>query len=366
MSSLVVRKLPYRLAGVDSLTASLMSVDEWADLMRFPHPRRKGELLTGDHIRNTLGIESKAFEPSAFRDFEKIVGVAKGALKQANVSPEELDQVVIVTCTPYEPFLESDSFALLRALGICDSVIPIQMSAGCAGMARVMNLVASMSASRVLIVTYNISSVFGVAPNGDINPIYMQNTTHPEADKLWASGALFSDGVAATVLVRDEKEKGFAFYSRDSLSFEGGSGFEDPLVRFPGGGVRHPAGEPGSEGLFCFGLSGAKIKEYYPKGMMANHNNLLHASSTYLKDSKRIYTHQANGKLVDQFIEAAQLPKEKVREIASTHGNMVTPCTLKMLDDDVKAGAILPGDSFCISVVGAGPERGAFMMRYGT
>jgi 3-oxoacyl-[acyl-carrier-protein] synthase-3 len=40
----------------------------------------------------------------------------------------------------------------------------------------------------------------------------------------------------------------------------------------------------------------------------------------------------------------------------------VSPCTAKMLHDDRAAGRLAENDTVCVSVVGAGPERGAFLL----
>ena len=44
------------------------------------------------------------------------------------------------------------------------------------------------------------------------------------------------------------------------------------------------------------------------------------------------------------------------------YGNLVSTSTIKLLDDDIAAGALPRGDEICISVVGSGPERGTFIV----
>ena len=76
---------------------------------------------------------------------------------------------------------------------------------------------------------------------------------------------------------------------------------------------------------------------------------------------ERIYTHQASPALVEEFARMAELPPDKAPTNARELGNLVSPCTAKMLHDDVLAGRVREGQEVCISVVGAGPERGAFV-----
>jgi 3-oxoacyl-[acyl-carrier-protein] synthase-3 len=221
-----------------------------------------------------------------------------------------------------------------------------------------MLLASQLHARRVLIVTYEISSLYMVSP------VYRQNTTHPSKDTLWLSPAIFSDGAAAVVLCRDEKADGCAVYSRDSLSFGDGPGFEDRLVDYTGGGGLHPPGMPGSEELACYSMRGESVKRYYTQGMMLNHQDLVRHRPEYLHEAKRIYIHQASPRLVEGFIDEFSsrhgVDKEKFGTNTRVYGNLVIPSTIKMLYDDLATSAVNRGDRVCFSVVGAGPERGAF------
>jgi 3-oxoacyl-[acyl-carrier-protein] synthase-3 len=109
-------------------------------------------------------------------------------------------------------------------------------------------------------------------------------------------------------------------------------------------------------------MHGDAVKRYYTKGMMLNHRALLAARPDYVDFARRIYTHQASPALVSSFAKLAELPPEKAPTNSRELGNLVSPCTAKMLHDDLRNGTVKSGDSVCISVVGAGPERGAFML----
>jgi 3-oxoacyl-[acyl-carrier-protein] synthase-3 len=96
--------------------------------------------------------------------------------------------------------------------------------------------------------------------------------------------------------------------------------------------------------------------------MMLNHRALLAARSSYIADARRIYTHQASPALVESFARLAELSPDKAPSNARQYGNLVSPCTAKMLHDDLATGTVGTGDTVCVSVVGAGPERGAFLL----
>jgi 3-oxoacyl-[acyl-carrier-protein] synthase-3 len=107
------------------------------------------------------------------------------------------------------------------------------------------------------------------------------------------------------------------------------------------------------------------VKRYYTGGMLLNHAALETAMPGYVDRVRRIYTHQASPALVDDFARLAGLPPCKAPTNARQFGNLVSASTARMLHDDLCRGDIGNGDLICTSVVGAGPERGAYVVPVG-
>jgi 3-oxoacyl-[acyl-carrier-protein] synthase III len=358
------RSFHYAIDAVASVVGKNISVDEWAEQHRVPDRKDATRTLDGADIRRITGVERKSWDPALFRDFSPIVEVVREAVHRADVAIEKIDAVLLVTSTPFYAQLGMDGFELLRRLGVPDHVVPIQLQAGCAAMARAMHVLGHMNAERALIIAYEVSSPYMVSP------VYYQNREHPLREHLWMSAALFGDGAAALVVSRREKPTGFSFYSRDSQSFGDGPAFDDPLIHYPGGGALHPPGTAGAEDMAAFGMNGEATKRYYAQGMMLNHRTFAARMPDYLKQSKRIYMHQASPRLVEEvrkvFMTELGVKSEQIPTNARMLGNIVAPATLKLLDDDVCNGAVGPGDQVCFSVVGAGPERGGFVIPLGS
>lgn len=351
----------YKLAGIASMVGKVVPLDQWAEEFQIPNRKKTGQFLTGKDIQNIIGpVESKSWDPELFRDFSHVVNVAREAMSSAGLGPNDVDIVMVASSTPYEVQLDYDSFNLLRALNIPDHVPPLQLAAGCAGMARALALASRLQAKNILIVTYEVSSLYMVSP------LYRYNAVHPLNKALWASPALFSDGIAAVVLRHHADAQGYSLYSRDSLSFGDEAGFTDPLIHYPGGGALHPPGTDNSEALACYGMAGEQTRRYYAKGMQLNHLGLAHHNAEYFNQVRRIYTHQASPNLVESFIEqycaTNQVERQKFSTNVHRYGNLVIPSTLKLIDDDLKNNIIKAGDSIAVLVVGAGPERGAFLI----
>lgn len=351
--------ISFTIDSVSAIVGENMSIEEWAEKIPIPHRKKPGVTLTGSEIKRITGVERKSWDVERFSNFDSIVEVTLDAMKRANATPEDIDLVLIVTATPFYIQLDMDAFKLLKMLRLPDHIPPIQLHAGCAGMARAMNILSQTRAVRPLIISYEVSSPYMSSQ------IYRENNSHPLKDSLWMSAALFSDGAAAMVLQRQDTKTGFSFYSRDALEFGGLPGFEDALVHYPGGGALNPPGVPGSEGMAAFGMNGPATKAYYERGMILNHETLLNLNANYVDEVKRIYMHQASPRLVDRMrdvlMNVSGATPEQLPKNAHLFGNLVTPSTLKLLFDDVDLGHVKSGDKVCFSVVGAGPERGGFI-----
>lgn len=348
------------ITGVASFVADPISIDEWAREFKVPDRQQEGKYLDGKMVEKILGIQSKSWAPDVFKDPQVVIDTTREALRRAGVEPGEIDAAIIVTCSPFMVQLDQDAFLLYKEIGLNDEIVPVLLGAGCAGFARAMALAAKMKASNILLISYSLSSLYTQTP------VYKNNALHPLGKSLWMSAALFSDGVSAVVLKKTEEATGYSFYSRDSIRFGEEEGFDDPLIHYYGSGAWDPPGTEKCEALSCFAMAGPRIKEYYIKGMTLNHRQLLSLQPDYLSQVKKIYTHQASPMLTNAFLDTLikehGITRDKMGINVVKYGNLVSTSTIKLLDDDMQAGVITSGDRICISVVGAGPERGAFII----
>ena len=356
--------LRWAMRTVRTRVGTTTHLDDWANWARIPHRGRPGAHVDGQMIRDLLGIVSKAWDPETFRDPETTAALGREALELARWRPADLDALVLVTCTPFELTLDQDAHRFGRLLEVPDDVPVLLIHAGCAGLARAVAHLRRSSGSRALILTWNAPGAFMTMPDGSPNALYRDNGGHPDAAQLWFSPALFSDGAAACALERLDHAAGVSIYSRDSASFNGGAGVKDPLVVFPGGGALHPPGHPLATAMSAFGMHGRPIQAYYTAGMIANARELETLVPGYSSRVARIYTHQASPNLIDAFLRSSGLPLEKIPRNCDRLGNLVSVSTLRLLDEDLAASHVTAGDLLCFSVVGAGPERGAFILPY--
>jgi 3-oxoacyl-[acyl-carrier-protein] synthase III len=356
----MMHQMNLAISGVSSFVAEPISIDEWADAYKVPDRQADGKFLDGKMVEKILGIKSKSWAPDVFKDPQLVVKIAKEAMRRANVDASDIDAAMIVTCSPFMVQLDQDAFLLYKEIGLKDHIVPVLLGAGCAGFARAMALAAQMTAKKILIISYSLSSLYTQTD------VYKNNAVHPLGKSLWMSAALFSDGVSAVVLDKKDEPTGYSFYSRDSLNFGQEAGFDDPLIHYTGSGAWDPPGTNNCESLSCFAMAGPRIKEYYIKGMTLNHQQMQVLQPGYLNAVKKIYTHQASPVLTNAFLDSLikdhGISRDKMGINVVKYGNLVSTSTIKLLDDDITAGMLETGDKICISVVGAGPERGAFII----
>ncbi|GAA3214983.1 3-oxoacyl-[acyl-carrier-protein] synthase III C-terminal domain-containing protein [Actinocorallia longicatena] len=347
----MVRTFPYGVTGVAAIVAEPTPIDDWARRARIPYRNHPGRVLTGAEITRIMGVEGKSWDPLLFATLGPAVDAAGQALRSAGLTADDIDTFITATSIPYEPVMDADAMRIASELGLRPEVVPIGLASGCAGLARAAALLAGSDARRALVVTYNAPSRAMGDGAGGVADRYLHNMIHPTGSQLWASPALFSDGAAAMVFERDAGSGGMITYSRDP---------GDPLVLHPGGSSAQPLSTLEGRMGAAYGMSSAAIKQYYRSGMIRNHQALLSADPRYVERSARVYLHQANPLLVDDFVAAVGLPPEKAPSNVRTYGNLITVSTPLLLHEDLMAGTVRRGDLIAVSLVGAGPERGAY------
>ncbi|MEV7723700.1 3-oxoacyl-[acyl-carrier-protein] synthase III C-terminal domain-containing protein [Streptomyces sp. NPDC087917] len=361
MTPSLPRPFPYAVTGAHTTLGPVITTEAWAKIAQVLDRRNPGEALDGSVITRLLGVEGKSWGPDRFATLDSVAETARAALDGAHLAPGDVTAVVVVTCNPYRILLDQDAFGLMRLLGIPDDVLPLQLGAGCAGLARAAALVAGLNTERALVIAYSVPNRISTGADGTLLPGYRDNAVHPYGRNMWAAPALFSDAAAAMVLERDDDIDGLVLYSRDSQSFGDEPGVDDPLIHFLGGGTDNPAGTPGSTDMACFGMNPPEITRYYSGGMMLNHQVLEAARPGYLDQISRVYAHQANPRLVEGFARKVGLTEQQAPSNVRQLGNTVSPSTLALLHADQVRGSLAYDARACFSVVGSGPERGAFI-----
>jgi predicted naringenin-chalcone synthase len=257
------------------------------------------------------------------------VEAANKALGQAGLAPEEVDGVVINSCTGYLcPGLTS---YVAEALPLRADVWPFDLQGmGCGGalpnLQTAYNFLQAHADSNVLSIAVEICSA---------------TLFFDESPDILISNALFGDGAAAAVLTNRPgsggiRLKGFAaglypqdrhhlYYRTERSKLRNVLSVEVPAV-----GARH-----GREVI----------------------DRLLAATGTSLENIQHWVVHPGGQKVLDVFQEALGLPGEALaasRAVLYNYGNMSSASVLFVLDEVLRHNHPRPGDNGLLCSFGAG------------
>lgn len=165
-------------------------------------------------------------------------------------------------------------------------------------------------------------------------------------------GYTMGDAGAAAVVARSEDTRGV--YYRRFLSVSE----HWPLATIPAGGSMHPRGE---EYTYLF-ADGAALKQAFVDMAPAVVCRLLRESGTNFDQFDRILIHQATMPYLEEMLEVARIPADRVELTVQTLGNMAASSLPVAFAQGLDRGTISPGDNVLWLGLASGISVGAMMM----
>ncbi len=278
--------------------------------------------------------ESEATSDLAYR-------AAVTCLERAEVSPEDVDLIVVATITP-DHASPSVACHLQRRLGAnCPAM---DVNAACAGFMyaaiTASQFVAMGSARRALVIGAEVMSRV-------INPCDVK--TYP----------LFGDGAGA-VLIGPTKDK-----SKGWLSFTLGSeGCGGDLLCIPSGGSRSPLTPQAIEaGNHYLRMEGRAVFKWAVRVVSDSCRDCLVHSGLSNDDIAMLILHQANIRIIDSAVSDLGIPREKVLVNLDRYGNTSAASVPIALDEALQTGGIVEGDRVLMCGFGSGLAWGTGVFR---
>ena len=276
---------------------------------------------------------------------------ARKALQSSGVSPKELDQICLATCTPRFPHFTTDTIALCTALGLRPDIVFSQWDGGCAALANVFREVKAYATGKpnwtaLIVATNDVSSFLEKGLE-----LYRYRPTRKgekdEARDAWKSPAIFADGAAAMVLGPHSKRH---FMTTTYCAQDGAT----PLVTHEGGGALYPT-SPETYRRHLYLMYTRDIAMQFPVAMGRVLSDLLYAHKLPPQDVGQLFVHQANFRFVESFVKAQKISMDRVPHSVDRIGNLVSASTLDLLDGEFRSEEGLPMDKpIAFTVVGAG------------
>ncbi len=307
--------LPEKVVTNDELARTVDTSDEW--------------------IRTRTGIRSRHFAAEGELASDLALPAARRALHAAGVNPADIDLIIVATTTP-DIIFPSTACILQSKLGIAGCPA-FDVQAVCSGFVYALTIadlfIRSGQARHVLVVGAEVySRILDWNDRGTC--------------------VLFGDGAGAVVVAASDKPGILATKlhadgsHKDMLcvpgSVNGGKVSGSPFVQMDGGSV------------FKFAV------RVFEEGA----NEVLKSAGLKVSDLDWFIPHQANIRIMEATARKLGLPKEKLIATVHHHGNTSAASIPLALDEAVKDGRVLPGQTLLLEGVGGGFTWGAVLLRW--
>ena len=278
-------------------------------------------------IRTRTGIEQRRIANDDIDTSDMAYEAAKAALKNAEISAEEIDLILVATVTPDQSF-PSVACMIQEKLGAMKAAA-MDVSAACAG------FMYAMITAQQFIKTgaYKHVLIVGVEKLSKVTNWEDRNTA-----------VLFGDGAGAAVLGPVSEGKGV-------LSFELGA---------DGTGGKHLL----QEGDFIH-MNGREVFKFAVRQMGESSLGVLDKAGLTKEDVDLLVPHQANIRIMEASRERLDLPLEKMTKTIHKYGNTSSASIPMALVEEMEAGRIKDNDLIVMVGFGGGLTWGAIALRWG-
>ena len=298
-------------------------------------------------ITDRTGIRERRIAPEGIVTSDMAAAAGRSALEMAGVRASDLDMIIVGTVTPDMPMPATAVFVQQKlGAGCCPA---FDLSAACAGFIFGLSIadqfIASGQARHVLVVGVELLS----------RVIDWTDRT---------TCVLFGDGAGAAVLgpasasADDAKPRGVLSTSILTDGSLAGS------LNIPGGGSASPTTHATvDERLQYVHMKGQDIFKVAVKNLLSASRNALQRAGMTQDDIDWVCAHQANKRIIDQVVSRVEVPAEKVPINIDRVGNTSSASIPILVDENLRAGKIKPGDTVLMCALGAGISWGSAIVR---
>jgi 3-oxoacyl-[acyl-carrier-protein] synthase-3 len=263
------------------------------------------------------------------------------ALDDANLTPEDIDLIIVATITPDMP-LPSTACILQHKLG-AKNAVAFDISAACAG------FIYAIASAEAFIKSglYKNALVIGSEKMSSVTDWTDRNTC-----------VLFGDGAGAVVLQKVDRGGILSTYL-------GSDGSKADLLKIPAGGSKNPPSKATIDNKEHFiKMSGSELFKHAVK-LMADAGNKAASPLGYsCDDIDWVIPHQANIRILNAVADRMKLNSKKLYLNIRRYGNMSSASTAVALVEAVKEGRIKKGDVIVLDAFGAGLVWGAMLIEW--
>ena len=286
-------------------------------------------------IRERTGIERRHIVAPGETTVDMAEHAARAALDAAGCRPEDIDLIIVGTCTPDLVF--PNAGVMLQARLGCRGGPAFSIEAACSGFIYALSVadkfIRAGEARRALV----------------IGAESLSKITDPN-DR--GTAILFGDGAGAVVLVPDEKPGVVSTHLHADGTYVN-------LLRASGGvSAGHtPTGD-------VVNMAGAEVFKVAVTMLGRIVDETLAANSLEKSAIDWLVPHQANIRIIQATAKRLSMPMERVIVTVQEHGNTSTASVPLALDVGVRDGRIKRGDLLLLEAFGGGFTWGSALIRY--
>lgn len=279
-------------------------------------------------IRTRTGIEERRIAPDEINTSDMAYEAAAKAIQNAEISPEDIDLILVATVTPDQPF-PTVSNMIQDRLG-AKKAAAMDISAACSG------FMYGLATAKQFIETntYKYVLIVGVEKLSKITDWEDRSTA-----------VLFGDGAGAAVV-------GPVSEGRGILSFELGS---------DGSGGKYLYQDENGHIV----MNGREVFKFAVRQMGESSLNVIKKAGLSKEDVNFLIPHQANIRIMEASRERLGLPIEKMSKTVHKYGNTSAASIPISLADELEAGKIKDDDVIVMVGFGGGLTWGAVLIKWG-
>ncbi|SDL89660.1 beta-ketoacyl-ACP synthase III [Halarsenatibacter silvermanii] len=286
---------------------------------------------TDEWITQRTGIKERRIADEDTSSSDLAYEASLEALEEADLSPEDLEMIILATATP-DMLFPATACLLQERLG-ADNAGAFDLEAGCSG----------------FVYGLGVADQFIRAGNYENILVVGAETLSKLVD--WddrSTCVLFGDGAGAAV-VQPSSEAGIL----STVMGSDGSGGDSLCV--PAGGSLHPASQKTVENkLHYIKMEGNQVFKFAVKKMGAASVEVLDKAGYTPADVDFFVPHQANTRIIDAAAKRLDLDMDSVIVNLPLYGNTSSASVPIALKEAVEENRIKPGDLIVLVAFGAG------------
>ncbi len=296
--------------------------------------------LDKDEIKKKTGIVTRHWIKEGETTATLAIDAAKKAMQSADLTPTEMDLMVVSTSSP-DMFFPSVACLVQKAIS-CRSIPAFDINASCTGFLYALSIgnqyIRNGLAKNALILSSEVKSVY-------LSPKSAQTTS------------LFGDGAGAVVLSGSRRGRTI----RSINVFSGGP--PKQLIYLPDGGSRSPLSLHSFENdLHTMKMEGTRLFRLAVKKMEEAVFSLLKENTISLKDIDLFIFHQANLRILETVLKKLKIPPEKHHTTIQKFGNTSSSSLPIALDDAIHFGSLHRGKKVALFAFGGGFTWGSALI----